>query len=194
MVGLCVSLAAVAGYESSAGYAIPVDATFRRVLDVLKQGREAEYGFLGIQPAELAPGGDRCARPAGHSRPAVVPGTPAERVGLRDDDIIIAVNDAADLRLRRPGAGSGPLPVEAVARLGVIRDGEPQTIDVVLSKYPVRGRKIVTVRPEAWRGMRVDYASAFLEPEQPLQFGLPLTTTRWSSPRSSRTRPPPRRA
>ena len=69
----------------------------------------------------------------------------------------------------------GRLPVEAVAHLGVIRNGTRQTIDVVLSKYPVRGRKVVTVRPEAWRGVRVDYASAFLEPDQPQHFGLPLT-------------------
>ena len=63
MVGLCVALAALAGYETSAGYAIPVDATFRRVLDTLKQGREVEYGFLGIQPANLRPqrgAGRRC--------------------------------------------------------------------------------------------------------------------------------------
>jgi len=47
------SLAATAGYEKAAGYAIPVDATFRRVVDVLKEGREVEYGFLGIQPANV---------------------------------------------------------------------------------------------------------------------------------------------
>jgi serine protease Do len=67
------------------------------------------------------------------------------------------------------------LPAGAVARLGVIRDGARQSVDVVLSKYPVRGRKVVTVRPQAWRGLRVDYASALYEPDQPQHFGLPLT-------------------
>ena len=55
MVGLCVALAAAAGYETTTGYAIPVDATFRRALDTLKEGREVQYGFLGIQPANLGP-------------------------------------------------------------------------------------------------------------------------------------------
>ena len=54
MVGLSVALAAAAGYETAAGYAIPVDQTFRRVVETLKQGREVEYGFLGVQPANLA--------------------------------------------------------------------------------------------------------------------------------------------
>ena len=33
------------------------------------------------------------------------------------------------------------------------------------------GRKIVTVRPEAWRGLRVDYPSAYVDPEQPARGG-----------------------
>ncbi|MHB8903312.1 MAG: S1C family serine protease, partial [Thermoguttaceae bacterium] len=54
MVGLTTALAAVAGYETSAGYAYPVNEMFRRVLDTLKRGREVEYGFLGIEPAGLS--------------------------------------------------------------------------------------------------------------------------------------------
>jgi S1-C subfamily serine protease len=45
-------------------------------------------------------------------------------------------------------------------------------VDVPLSKYPVKGRKIVTVRPEAWRGIRVDYPSGFVDADQPARSGL----------------------
>ena len=55
MVGLCVAFAAAPGYEAPGGYAIAVDATFRRAVETLKQGREVEYGFLGIQPTNLRP-------------------------------------------------------------------------------------------------------------------------------------------
>ncbi len=48
MVGLTTSLAATAGSEQAAGYAVPVDDTFRRVVDTLKEGREVEYGYLGV--------------------------------------------------------------------------------------------------------------------------------------------------
>jgi serine protease Do len=166
MVGLCVSQAATAGYESQAGYAIPVDSTFVRVLDSLKQGREAEYGFLGIRPANLDPA--ELAAGLQGIRGRIEAGTPAARSGLREQDIITSVNgspvyDSDSLVLQ-----VGRLPVEAVAHLGIVRNGARQTIDVVLSKYPVRGRKVVTVRPEAWRGVRVDYASAYIEPD-PLQ-------------------------
>ena len=92
MIGLCVSPAAMTGYESPAGYAIPVDATFRRVLDILQQGREAEYGFLGVLPVNLKAA--EIAAGLQGIRARVVPGTPAGRSGLRDDDIITSVNGA----------------------------------------------------------------------------------------------------
>ena len=100
----------------------------------------------------------------------ISPGTPAAQSGLRDSDIITSVNgtpvpDSDSLVLE-----IGRLPVEAVAHLGVLRNGTRQTINVVLGKYPVRGRKVVTVRPEGWRGVRVDYASAYVEPGQPQRF------------------------
>jgi serine protease Do len=57
----------------------------------------------------------------------------------------------------------GKLPVESVARLNVIRDGRPRTLDVTLAKYPVRGRKIVTTPAAAWRGMRIDYPTAVVD-------------------------------
>lgn len=171
MVGLCVALASTAGYEASAGYAIPVDPTFRRVLDVLKQGREVEYGFLGIMPVNLQRQ-EILAGLQGIRVKGITPGTPAARHGLRSDDIITTVNgvpihDADALVLE-----VGRLPVESVAHLGILRSGRNRVLDVVLSKYPVAGKKIVTVRPDAWRGILVDYPSAFVEDDQPVRLGL----------------------
>jgi serine protease Do len=81
MVGLTTALAAVAGYEQSAGYAFPVDETFRRVVDALKRGREVEYGYLGISLDNLrtqpVPSGVR-----GAVVDQVKPGMPADRFGL----------------------------------------------------------------------------------------------------------------
>ena len=116
MIGLCVALAAVAGYETSAGYAIPVDATFRRVLEPLKEGREVEYGFLGVQPANLQ-AEEVLAGLRGVRVERVVPGTPAARCGLKPDDVITAVGDAPIHDADELILEVGRLPVEAVARL-----------------------------------------------------------------------------
>lgn len=164
MVGLTTSLAAVAGYETAAGYAYPVDETFRRVVDTLKQGREVEYGFLGVEPAQLSRTeilrglrGIRVER--------IEPGARAETFGLKLDDIVTAVNgkpiDCTDDLVREVGQ----LPVEATVKLTVIRDDRERTIDVKLSKYPVRGPKIVTEPKPSWRGLRVEYTTAVVDPE-----------------------------
>jgi S1-C subfamily serine protease len=159
MVGLVTSLAAAPGYEQAAGYAIPVDKTFRRALDALKQGREVEYGFLGIQlgppePEEAAKGlqGARVER--------VLPGLPAARHGMRPGDLITSVNGApihdSDGLVREVGK----LPVESLVHLVVLRGGRRMDLDVELTKYRVRGKKIVTAAVPDWRGLRVDYATA----------------------------------
>ena len=171
MVGLTVAAAATAGHETAAGYAIPADATFRRALESLKLGREVEYGFLGVQPTNLRPE-EVAAGLQGMRVDRIVPGTPAARSGLRPDDIIAAVegapiHDADGLVLE-----VGKLPVDAVARLDVVRNGRPRTLEVTLGKYPVRGRKIVTDPPPAWRGLRVDYPTALLDGDARPRGGL----------------------
>jgi serine protease Do len=174
MVGLSVALAATAGYETAAGYAIPVDQTFRRVVETLKQGREVEYGFLGIQPANLAAQevlkgmhGIRVAQ--------TVPGTPAAKYGLKTDDIITAVDDTPIYDADSLVLNVGKLPVEAIAHLSVIRDGRPRSVEVKLTKYAVRGKKIVTVPEPLWRGMRVEYPTAMLNTEVRTMGGPPFT-------------------
>jgi serine protease Do len=161
MVGLVTAIPAVVGYQEAAGYAIPADAMFRRALEALKQGREVEYGFLGIQLGVARNGpvlesqGTRVER--------VMPGLPAARHGLRPGDVILAVNDT---QIRDPDElvrEISKLPLDAVVKLGLARGERKLQLDVPLTKYRVRGKKIVTALPPAWRGMRIDYASAVLD-------------------------------
>jgi S1-C subfamily serine protease len=159
MVGLTTSIPAVPGYDDAAGYAIPVDATFRRVLEALKQGREVEYGFLGIRlrslpPQELGEGiqGTRVER--------VLEGMPAARHGVLAGDVVTSVNGNP---IRDPDSlvlEVSKLPVDAVVRLGVLRNRSKLDLDVELTKYRVAGKKVVSAPSLGWRGMRIDYLSA----------------------------------
>lgn len=159
MIGLITSAAAAPGYEQPAGYAVPVDATFRRAVETLKQGREVEYGFLGVAPHNLEPR-EILAGKHGVRVDEVVRGTPAQRYGLQKEDVITHVNgdpifDSDGLVLH-----VGKLPVDAMVNLTVERDGRVRPITAGLAKYWVPGKKIVTALPPSWRGLRVDYATA----------------------------------
>jgi S1-C subfamily serine protease len=160
MVGLAVALPAAVGFETAAGYAYPVDATFRRVVETLKQGREVDYGFLGVLPGNQAADSNA---PRGVRVSQVVPGTPAAHSGLKVDDIVTAVDNMPVADVDGFYLEVGRQPAEAVARLDVVRDGQSRKVEVVLAKYPVRGRKIVTVRDPDWRGLRVDYPTAVVD-------------------------------
>ncbi len=91
MVGLTTSMAALSGFEQSAGYAIAVDDMFKRVVDALKTGHLPEFGFLGIQPEELQ-SHERAAGLKGARIAAVLPGLPGDVAGLHNEDCIVEVN------------------------------------------------------------------------------------------------------
>jgi serine protease Do len=156
MIGLTTAAAAVSGFEQAAGYAIPVDDTFRRVVETLMQGKEVEYGFLGVTPRNLTLE-ERQQGLQGMVIAGVKEGTPAFGK-LDNQDVVVAVNgkpifDADGLVLN-----VGKLPVGEVVRLTLM--GGKREVEVPLSKYPVRGRRIVTSPVAAWRGLRVDYPTA----------------------------------
>ncbi len=157
MVGLTTALAAQAGSEQAAGYALPVDETFRRVVETLKQGREVEYGLLGISPQPLSPlerqRGLRGARVG-----SIDPSSAARRGGLRVGDIVTAVAGEAIEDEDALMLSIGRLPAAADVKVEALRGSQKLQLTVSLAKYPVLGKKIFTP-PPAWRGVRVDYAS-----------------------------------
>ncbi|HEV7222436.1 MAG TPA: trypsin-like peptidase domain-containing protein, partial [Pirellulales bacterium] len=158
MIGLTTSLAAAAGYEQPAGYAIPVDETFRRVVETLKKGEEVEYGLLGIRPLSLDQN-EVLKGLHGSKVEMVQRGDPAARYGIEIGDIVTHVDgqpiyDADGLRLH-----VGKLPPSATATLTILRGGQTLQKRVVLSKYPLGLPQVVTNRPPAWRGLHVDYST-----------------------------------
>ena len=92
LVGISAPLALVAGADTAGGYAIPFNDSYRQIVEVLKQGREVEYGFLGItvDPQRQLDQGVRITQ--------VTPGTPADKAQLLGPnpmgppDIIMAVD------------------------------------------------------------------------------------------------------
>jgi S1-C subfamily serine protease len=164
LVGVTTAAASVNGFDAQAGYAIPLDAIGRRAVETLREGKEVEYGFLGINLDEH-----------GTSRVASArPGTPAAEGGIQMDDVVVAVNgkpvndrDGLLLAINALAAGSA-------VRIKVERQGETLEKTVELAKYPILapGEVIATNVPAPWRGLRVDYTSK--HPNIGGQFGEPI--------------------
>jgi S1-C subfamily serine protease len=167
LVGITTTAATIAGHEQPAGYAIPINATFQRIIDTLKEGREVEYGMLGItfdnSPSELVrPGSNEPARV--RRRPVtvgdVLPGTPAARAGLKTGDIVRRVAGQAVDDIDSMQLFVSTLPPTTSTTIDYERGGRAATANATVAKLAVTGKTIATARPDAWRGIRVDYATA----------------------------------
>jgi serine protease Do len=151
LVGLGSSVAAVSGSEASGGYATPMDANYRRAVAVLKEGKEVEYGFLGVSPFDT--GGQ------GVSVSNVTPGCPAALAGIQNGDVLLAIDGNRltgpdDLLLHAGGALAG---TEVTVEFD--RNGRKQKAKLTLAKNVNQLPFIATVLPPTPFGIKIDYFS-----------------------------------
>lgn len=167
MIGLTTALAALDGYEKSAGFAIPVDDVFRRTVETLKTGHKAEFGFLGVGPENLAVELRRAGW-VGVQVAQVVPGTPAASAGLESGDIIthidgVAVNDR-NMLMRELGRQAVGATIQITIERG---SGSGRHGKILQRPAKLTKKYIASARPafsqigdRVWRGLTVDFATA----------------------------------
>jgi S1-C subfamily serine protease len=150
LVGLSTMASSPSGFDALAGYAIPMDKITRRAIATLKEGKEVEYGLLGIRADP---------RTFTNFVFEVQPGSPADRGQLQVNDQIVAVNgmpvsdfDSLILAVNVFAAGDS-------VRLKILRGDEKLERTIVLAKLAVDGEVIATNRPKSWRGLRVEHLS-----------------------------------
>src|SRR5581483_7311905 len=135
LIGLTTALAAISGGETAGGFAVPLDADLRRVVETLRDGREVEYGFLGVGPLSDAPAN-------GAVRVQVTPGSPAAQAGLPQGAVITSVNgrrvrDVDDLFVAVGlGLAGNRVKVEVIPPEG----GPAQVDNVTIGKFYVAGK------------------------------------------------------
>jgi serine protease Do len=171
LIGLTSSVAAVTGSEAAGGYALPMTANYRRIIEALKDGREVEYGFLGVAPGRIS------TAPPGLLIDSVSPYTPAQSAGLKFEDIVqeingVPVREADDLYFNIGSATAGTKVRLKIAR----RDkqfGEFTTFEATptLAKYKNTLAYIASVRPRSVHGLRVDYSSLLAQPAPAFRTG-----------------------
>ena len=162
LIGVTTALAALAGYEKSAGYAIPIDETVRRVIDTLLKGHEVEYGFLGVS---LDVGARRGQRRPGVYVEKAIENLPAKEGGIAGGDIIVAVGGNAVRTQRDLMREVGKLAPGTEVKMTVIRvhDPKPRYKNVVLGKWPAKNEDEIIAPIHryggVWRGLVVDFTS-----------------------------------
>jgi S1-C subfamily serine protease len=152
LIGLTTSRAAINGSETAGGFAIPLDANMRRIIERLREGKEVEYGFLGVGPDTGPPSSD------GFRIGGITHGSPAQKAGLNYKDVILSINGIRVHEFEDLVLTVGTLLAGSEVKVEILNHSPP-FVFVKLAKYYVPGKVIASQRPNAVRGFRVDYTS-----------------------------------
>jgi serine protease Do len=149
LVGMTTMSSSPAGFDALAGYAIPMDKIARRAIDTLKEGKEVEYGLLGLRADSK------------HSNivTELNANSPAALGQLQTNDQIVAVNGIPVTDFDTLVLAVNVYPAGESVRLKIIRNDKTLERTIVLAKLQVDGEVIATNRPKPWRGLRVEYSS-----------------------------------
>jgi serine protease Do len=135
------------GGNQGVGFAIPINMA-RSVMDQIVGHGKVVRGYLGLYPQDVTPALARqfgLNKPGGALVSGLKPDAPAAKAGLRDGDVILAVNgqpveSGNDLRLRISQTAPG-----TSVKLQVSRDGKIQDVNVTLGELP--GEKNAEEKP-----------------------------------------------
>jgi S1-C subfamily serine protease len=169
LIGITSSLAATTNSDAPGGFAIPTNAALRRIIDTLREGREVEYGFLGVT-FETRRGEDESRRITG-----ITSGSPAEHANIPPNQYIVKIDGTPiksydDVSLAIGAALAGRT---INLELAPTPNGPTHKYPVKLAKYYIPGPVIASERPPAVGGLRVDYASTLIKSSAASQLPIP---------------------
>src|SRR5438094_2015056 len=143
MAGEVVGVNSMAARNGSIGFAIPVNLV-KGLLPQLAEKGKVEWGWLGVSIAEV--GDDDLAKynlkePRGVLIRGVMPGEPADRGGLKPDDVLIALDGTPLDAPRDLQRVVSTTPVGTVVRVMLLRAGEKKEVQVTIGRYKEREEK-----------------------------------------------------
>ncbi len=138
LVGMNSAILSRSGGSQGIGFAIPSNMAMQ-IAEALKSDGQVVRAYLGVLPQEVDQnvadyyGLDR---PRGVIITQVTEGTPAEKAGLKEGDIILAVDGQ---EMKSPSSLRNVISLSQVghdAQLTLLRDGKEKTVKVKLEKFP----------------------------------------------------------
>ncbi len=138
LVGMNAAILSRSGGSQGIGFAIPTKMAMR-VIDALRDGGRVQRAYLGVlpQPVNQAVADYyKMDRPEGVLIAQVNEDTPAQKAGLKDGDIILAVDGKP---IKNPSMLRNTISLSDVghdAKLDILREGKHKTVKVTLDAFP----------------------------------------------------------
>jgi len=161
VVGVNAVISSQTGTSDGVGFAVPITASTRRIIQRLRKGEEIVYGYIGVEIIEV---GQEAAKETGAEVGQgayvvrVLPDAPGAKAGLKQHDVVLAVSGD-------PIRGPDDLiqmvqvtPVGDSVSLTVLRDGKRRSVELEVARRPSPGQMLAQrfqISPW-WRGLKIE--------------------------------------
>jgi serine protease Do len=178
LVGINTFIISNSGSFAGAGFAIPAQIARATADQIIKTG-SVHHGYLGISMNDVTPENAHffnLQEATGAIVAQVTPDSPAARAGLENGDVITQLNGRTILNgsaLQVDIAGVTP---GTHIQLGVLRNGQPRTVDLTVGEYHANGEVADNDAGNAGgaaKGGKLGIGMADLTPDIRQQLNLP---------------------
>lgn len=138
LVGINTAIYSQGGGSLGIGFAVPVDLA-RQVMDDLVRDGRVVRGWIGVEPRDLTAdlaASLRLDKVQGVLITGVLQGGPAAQAGVRPGDVVTAVAARPVLSTADLLKAVAALMPQSSARLSVLRNGQPQDVEVKVGERP----------------------------------------------------------
>jgi serine protease Do len=138
VIGINTAIYSPNGGSVGIGFAIP-SSLAQPVIDQLKAHGKVQRGWLGVQIQEVTP---ELAKSLGLPKPEgalvadVTPGGPAQKIGIKQGDVILSFDGHDVVKLRDLPLAVAETPVGETAKVQIWRDGKGETLAPVIAVMP----------------------------------------------------------
>ncbi len=182
VIGINTAIATPTGGNVGLGFAIPIDMA-KSIMDQLISKGKVSRGYMGLTPQDIDQDLAKALKLSSTSGvliSEVVPGSPADRAGLKTGDVVTAFNGTKvedSNQFRRLVAQAGP---GSTATVTVLRDGQTLDLKVSLAERPSEtGAKAAPQKesPERKPSSKLGVTVQTLTPDIAQQLGYKRTET-----------------
>jgi serine protease Do len=174
LVGINTFLISDTGNFSGAGFAIPTQ-TVHPVVEALIKNGVVHHGYLGVGLNDVTPENAKFFNLTGNTGAliaSVTPDSPAGRAGLKEGDVVTAVNghsvqNGGDLQVIVSEVAPG-----TKINLDVMRNGHPESVGVTVGEYH-KNQEVAASTGEQPGHARLGIAISDLTPDVRQQLNLP---------------------
>jgi serine protease DegQ len=138
LIGINSTIYSRSGGSMGIGFAIPVSLA-RDVLEQIIEKGEVTRGWFGVEPQDVDADVARALaleRAEGVLIRGLQRGGPADKAGLRVRDVVVDVEGRPTLNTTALLSRIAQLPPGTVAKVSIVRDGRPMTVDVTVGRRP----------------------------------------------------------